>query len=421
VSRPDRELLSELEARVAARREAGDYRLDWLGLEVVPEEPPTPLDLFLRTPRPEVRLELATAGTRGGAMGAARERITGWLHPVLEDWDARQADADARLREGLAWLLMALQDERAQREDTEEAIAEGREELAEEMRRLALSRLAAGDLRLAALEERLAEVAQRTSDLERARRSERIAASAAPAPAGPSGQPSAASVEWDYATFEDRFRGSEAVIRERGRSHVRRLAGRRRVVDLGCGRGEILELLADHDIGAEGVDSDAEMVAHVQAKGLRATHGDLFAYLGGLAPGAIDGALASHVIEHLAFPDQVRLIRLAARALTPGGVLIVETPNPTSLLAGSVNFRRDPTHVAPVHPDTLAFLLSREGFEHVEVEYLASVPPGDRLEPLPPTVGPLGDMVTRINAALERLDRLVYGHQDFAASGVRAG
>jgi SAM-dependent methyltransferase len=162
------------------------------------------------------------------------------------------------------------------------------------------------------------------------------------------------------------------------------------------------------------------MVAHAQAKGLRATHADLFAYLAATAAGSIDGVLASHVIEHLPFPDQVRLLRLSARALSPGGVILIETPNPTSLLAGSVNFRRDPTHVAPVHPDTLAFLLSREGFEAVEVEYLAPVPPEHRLGPLPPVDGPMSDVVERIGAALERLDELVYGHQDYAVSGVRA-
>jgi O-antigen chain-terminating methyltransferase len=101
-------------------------------------------------------------------------------------------------------------------------------------------------------------------------------------------------------------------------------------------------------------------------------------------------------------------------------VLLIETPNPTSLLAGAVNFRRDPTHVAPVHPDTLAFLLSREGFENVEVEYLSPVPPEHRLAPLPEAPGDLGRVVERVNAALERLDGLVFGHQDYAVAGVRS-
>ena len=379
MSAADRELIAELEARVAARREAGDYRLDWLSYDVVPEDPPTPLDRFLRVPRAEVRTDLATAGTRGGMRGAARERVTGWLRPVLEDWDARQGEADARLREGLAWLLIAFEREQAQREETDEEILRGREELAEDMRRLALSRLAAGDLRITALEETLADLARRTADLERAHRSARLSAAAGPPPGAPGGGPAAqgpAPPRRNGTTPSSRTAsaGPEDVIRERQRRHARRFGGRERVVDLGCGRGEILELLSEYRIGAEGVDADAEMVAHVRAKGLAATHADLFAFLGGLAPGAIDGALASHVIEHLAFPDQLRLIRLAARALAPGGLLLMETPNPTSLLAGAMNFRRDPTHVAPVHPETLAFLLSREGFADVEVEYLSPVP-----------------------------------------------
>ncbi len=425
MSASDRELIAELEARVAARREAGDYRLDWLSYDLVPEDPPTPLDHFLRVPRAEVRTDLATAGTRGGMRGAARERVTGWLRPVLEDWDARQGEADARLREGLAWLLIAFEREQAQREETDEEILRGREELAEDMRRLAASRLAASDLRVAALEETVAELARRTADLERAHRSARLSAATGPAAGAAAAVPGAAGPtappEWDYAVFEDRFRGPEDVIRERQRRHARRFGGRERVVDLGCGRGEILELLREYRIGAEGVDTDAEMVAHVRAKGLTATHADLFAFLGALAPGAIDGALASHVIEHLAFPDQLRLIRLAARALAPGGLLLIETPNPTSLLAGAMNFRRDPTHIAPVHPDTLAFLLSREGFADVEVEYLSPVPAEHRLAPLPAETGDLGRVVEGVNAALERLDGLVFGHQDFAVTGVRSG
>jgi SAM-dependent methyltransferase len=418
VSGPDADLIRELEARVAARRAAGDYEVGWLAEDVTPEDPPTPVDRFLRLPRARVRTELATAGTRGGAPGALRERITGWLRPVLEDWDARQAETDVQLRESLAWLLLSLRGEIAQREETEKAIARQREALSEELRELALSRLAAADLRLGAVADRVADLEERLSELERARRSERIAEVARPEPAGPAAPPPA--VEWDYAAFEDRFRGPEEVIRARQRAHVRRFAGRRRVVDLGCGRGEILELLRENGVGAEGVDADAEMVAHARAKGLRATRADLFDYLAAAPAGSIDGVLASHVIEHLAFPDQVRLLRLAARALEAGGAILLETPNPTSLLAGSVNFRRDPTHVAPVHPDTLAFLLGREGFDAVEVEYLAPVPAEHRLAALPPVEGPMSEVVAGIDAALRRLDELVYGHQDYAVSGVRA-
>src|SRR5204863_9620402 len=97
----------------------------------------------------------------------------------------------------------------------------------------------------------------------------------------------------------------------------------------------------------------------------------------------------------------------------------VETPNPLSLLAGSINFHRDPTHLRPVHPDTLAFMLEQAGFDNVEIEPLSPVPAELRLAPVTHQGGVVRDVVEQVNAALRRLDDIVYGHQDYAVAGRR--
>ena len=123
----------------------------------------------------------------------------------------------------------------------------------------------------------------------------------------------------------------------------------------------------------------------------------------------MDGVVASHVVEHLPPAVMIRLIELAHDRLAEGGVLVMETPNPESLTAGSVNFHRDPTHLAPVHPDTLAFLCDMAGFSRVEVRRLSPVPE-DRLLPTGGGEGPLA----RLDAVVGRLNDLLYGFQDYA-------
>ena len=138
---------------------------------------------------------------------------------------------------------------------------------------------------------------------------------------------------------------------------------------------------------------------------------DLIAHLEGLAPGDVDGIVVSHVVEHLP-PDVVsRLVEAAWERLPEGGLLVMETPNPESLVAGSVNFHRDPTHLRPVHPDTLAFICESAGFARVEVRRLSPVPEADRLPAPAPGEGPLAEHLDRV---VGRLNDLLYGFQDYA-------
>ncbi|HEY8202935.1 MAG TPA: class I SAM-dependent methyltransferase, partial [Actinomycetota bacterium] len=157
-----------------------------------------------------------------------------------------------------------------------------------------------------------------------------------------------------YAEFENHIRGSEEEVRERLRRYVD-LFRFTPVLDLGCGRGELLEELRLASVPAYGVDSNKTMVALARAKGLRVLHEDLFDHLGRLEDGSVGGIASTHVIEHLTPPAVRHLLNEARRVLTPGGTIVLDTPNAASLWAFTQSWGRDPTHRWAPHPDTLVF------------------------------------------------------------------
>jgi SAM-dependent methyltransferase len=226
--------------------------------------------------------------------------------------------------------------------------------------------------------------------------------------------------EHGYLELERRYRGTEEEIRERIAAYLpylRDLPGP--VLDLGCGRGEALALLRDHGIAGRGVDSSERMVQLCRDRGLAAEVGDLFAGLAGVAEGSLGGVISFHVIEHLPGPALDRLVRLAGRALRPGGVLILETPNPLSVVVAARNFWLDPTHVRPVHPESLKLMYELAGFDPVERLDLRPFPDSQRLPEielatLPPEQRPLADLVNRLR---DRLDEVLFGYQDFGMVG----
>jgi SAM-dependent methyltransferase len=258
---------------------------------------------------------------------------------------------------------------------------------------------------LEAAQERL----QLPSRLARLERLTRTAPQPPPSRAAPS-TTAAQPPSFDYMTFENRFR-PERTVRERHSDYRDLLRARRRVVDLGCGRGELLELLRDEGVSAYGVELDPDVVAVCQEKELEVVEGDAVGHVEALQNGAVDGIVASHLIEHLAPELLWRLVTAAGQKLEEGGILILETPNPESLLAGSINFHRDPTHVRPVHPDTLSFLCESAGFRDVEIRRLAPVPEDARLPERPSHESPLSEHLSEV---VKQLNKLIYGYQDYA-------
>jgi 2-polyprenyl-3-methyl-5-hydroxy-6-metoxy-1,4-benzoquinol methylase len=175
----------------------------------------------------------------------------------------------------------------------------------------------------------------------------------------------------DYRSLEDVFRGSEQFIKERLRSYLGFFAPGEEAVDLGSGRGEMLELLAEAGVDAAGVDLDPSMVSRVEAKGLRCTRVDALEWLRAREKKSLDVVFSTQFLEHLPTSVLPDLLGTARECLRPGGRLIAETVNPYSPSALRA-FWVDPTHVHPLYPETLLMLLHQAGFNSAYVVYPAS-------------------------------------------------
>jgi SAM-dependent methyltransferase len=236
----------------------------------------------------------------------------------------------------------------------------------------------------------LRELDERLTRAERRDRGQTPAPAAPPAPALP-----------DYFGFASRMRPA-ATVRAQHRPYVELFREAGPVLDLGCGRGELLQLLGEAGIEARGVDSDADMVAFARGEGLAVEHADLLGHLERLKPHSVGGIFAGQVVEHLPPPALYRFLELAAAKLRPGGILVAETINPLSPIALRQYFA-DITHAQPLVPETLELLARQAGFAETEIRY--SNEPDDRLQ------AP-DDAVLAKNVAL--LNELLYGPLDYA-------
>lgn len=191
------------------------------------------------------------------------------------------------------------------------------------------------------------------------------------APAAPAAASSTPAPPLDWLQFADKFRGPEQYVRERQRMYVPYFKDCREVLDIGCGRGEFLEVLKEAGVAARGIDLCEEAVAMCRAKSLDAEVADLYVYLDGLADASLDGIFSAQVVEHLPPERLPEFIRLAAAKLRRGGVLAIETPNPECLAIFASHFYLDPTHTRPIPPALLTFYLVEAGFGRLEVRRLA--------------------------------------------------
>jgi O-antigen chain-terminating methyltransferase len=183
----------------------------------------------------------------------------------------------------------------------------------------------------------------------------------------------------DYFAFESKLRGRTESVRERQSVYVDDFRGAEPVLDVGCGRGELLALLRDAGIEARGIDPDADMVAFARGEGLDVEQSDAVTYLDGLADGSLGGIFMGQVVEHLPAGMLVRTLELAARKLRGDGVLVAETINPLSPLALR-NYFADLTHAQPLVPETLELLAKQCGFRSVETRFLNAPPRPDGVD-----------------------------------------
>ncbi len=214
-----------------------------------------------------------------------------------------------------------------------------------------------------------------------------------------------------YMSFEDRFRGSRNEIKERISFYLPYIwesnfgGADRPVLDLGCGRGEWLELLRDIGSNARGVDINSAMLALCRHRRLDVVQADALEYLRSLPDNSQSAVTGFHIIEHLAFDILMDVFAETQRVVAPGGLVIFESPNCKNLIVGACNFNIDPTHRNPVFPDTAKFMLDMVGFQRVELEYLTPMVKT-------PFDGKGADQPV--------LKDLLYGPQDFAVIGYKA-
>ncbi len=205
-----------------------------------------------------------------------------------------------------------------------------------------------------------------------------------------------------YVSFENRFRGSQEEIRARVGGYAELLAGSRDVLDVGCGRGELLDLLREQGIAAQGIDSNAAMVELCRAKGLAVQQADALSFLRAQPDGSFGALVAVQVIEHFDPHYLVRFLETAFRAMRPRAPLILETINPACWMAFFECYLRDLTHRVALHPDTLRHLVQTSGFTSVDVQLRHPVRDADRLPrmALDSEAGRVSESVASLAAAL---------------------
>ena len=258
----------------------------------------------------------------------------------------------------------------------------------------------------AALEKALAQVrldTERTIHTElRLLRQRSVAEPAAPAePVG--GGAEVPVAHFDYARFAERFRGSEEYVKRGQQVYLPYFTGRKNVLDIGCGRGEFLEMMRGAGVTARGIDLSAESVSVCREKGLAAEAADLFEYLARLPEASLDGIFCSQVVEHLPPERLPDMIKLSASRLAPGGAIALETPNPECLAIFATHFYLDPTHTRPIPHPLLMFYLEEFGVGGIEVK---------RLSPAVESMPALGSLPADFREAF-------FGGLDYAVIGTK--
>ena len=225
--------------------------------------------------------------------------------------------------------------------------------------------------------------------------------------------------DYSYLLLENRFRGSEEEIKNRLKVYPPFFKSAiKPVLEIGPGRGELLELFKENKINAYGVDLDKAMIEVAMSKGLDVKLGDALKHMKTLEDKSLGGVIAVQVVEHLQRQELEEWILTCKQKVASGGRIIFETINPQSLLALSSNYFRDPTHIWPLHPDTLRYVMEFGGLEVEDVKYLSAVT-GVLKEVQADEQMPARwhNTVELINHNVKQLNSLLYGYMDYCIIG----
>jgi SAM-dependent methyltransferase len=217
-----------------------------------------------------------------------------------------------------------------------------------------------------------------------------------------------------YADFEQRFRGSREQIEERLQKYLPLFSGCKEILDIGCGRGEFLELLAAGGQHGMGIDLSDSMLEIARGKGLECYKEDALVFLKNRPDASLDGIFSSQVIEHFQPEYLRRVISESFRVLRPGSLLLLETINPLSLFALSRIYFLDPTHQQPLHPEYMRYLLGSSGFSAVEIIFTAE-PEKEKLG----TIAPENPLALPFNDNVDRLNQILFSPCEYAIKGVK--
>ena len=218
-----------------------------------------------------------------------------------------------------------------------------------------------------------------------------------------------------YAGFENRYRGSEETVKKQQEIYLAYFQPGKKVLDLGCGRGEFIDLLQQKGIEAEGIDSNDQMIEICRDRGLNCRKASILEVLTECQDNSLGGIFSSQVVEHLDPSYVKRMVELAYFKLSPGSPLVLETINPASVFSLVQIYFLDISHQQPVHPLALKFLMESAGFSEVKIKY-SSLPEAEQLRAVPAS----DENSTILNQNIDKLNKLLYSPTNYAAIGRKA-
>ena len=224
---------------------------------------------------------------------------------------------------------------------------------------------------------------------------------------------------YKYFQFEQNFRGSRESIKQRFRDYIQYFEKNSLnlpVLDLGCGRGEFLELLKEQNIVGIGVDSNPEMVLICHEQQLDVWEDDLLRFLKSQPMDSLSGIFSSQVVEHLAPDYLLQMIETSYSRLRKGGTLLLETVNVGSAFSFLQVYTRDLTHRTPLHPETLQFLLTASGFQNEKILFSSPVP---TLLTLKLIREPANEQEILMNENIDKLNKLLFDYQEYAVVAIK--
>lgn len=219
----------------------------------------------------------------------------------------------------------------------------------------------------------------------------------------------------DYGDFENHFRGSRELIKNRQKEYLPYFKEKKQVLDLGCGRGEFLELMKEQGIQAEGVDLYKPFVKECLQMGLDVHEGDAIEYLG--KKEKVDAIFAGQIAEHLSIEQLIQLCKIAYEKLEQGGCFVVETPNPMSLGIFAHAFYIDPSHNKPVHPLSLQYYLQKAGFSNIKILFTENSKLGIKIPEI--DGGNSGIDFEKFNKSMNVVEKYLFGSQDYAIIAIK--